>query len=218
MKSEEDAEKRKRMVDHQLIPRGIDDPATLESMSTVPRHRFVPESLRPYAYEDGPLLIGYEQTISQPYIVACMTQAAEVGPSSTVLEIGTGSGYAAAVLSLIAKEVYTIERIPGLAAEAKERFEALGYHNIHVKVSDGSLGWPEKAPFDAVIVTAGSPIVPKSLLEQLKAGGRMVIPLGDSFSQELVRIRRSLTGKDMQEYLGAVRFVPLIGEEGWHIE
>ncbi|MGA8164661.1 MAG: protein-L-isoaspartate(D-aspartate) O-methyltransferase [Waddliaceae bacterium] len=208
-------EKRKQMVEYQLIPRDIHDPATLESMAAVPRHCFVPSKLHHYAYEDGPLEIGYGQTISQPYIVALMTQAAEVESSSHVLEIGTGSGYAAAILSLIVQEVYTVERIPQLATQAQERFAQLGYDNIHVKVANGTLGWPEKAPFDAIIVTAGAPVIPESLLEQLKPAGRMVIPVGDAFSQELVRIRKSLTGKDHHEFLGPVRFVPLIGEEGW---
>lgn len=212
---DEYAEQRQYMVESQLIPRGINDPGTLESMSKVRRHLFVPQHQLPYAYHDGPLSIGYGQTISQPYIVALMTEAAEVEPSSIVLEIGTGSGYAAAVLSFIAQEVYTIERIPELAAKAERLFQTLGYGNIHVKVDDGTLGWPEKGPFSAIIVTAGSPVMPKSLIDQLQPAGRLVIPIGDMYSQELVRVRKSSTGKHSQEYLGGVRFVPLIGKEGW---
>jgi len=204
------------MVKTQLMPRGITDPATLESMSKVPRHLFVPEKLQDYAYDDGPLKIGYDQTISQPYIVAIMTQAAEVGPSSTVLEIGTGSGYAAAVLSKMAKEVYTVERIPELATQAEKCLYELGYDNVHVKIANGTLGWPEKGPFDAIIVTAGGPEIPESLLQQLNPNGRLIIPIGDLFGQDLVKIRKPLKGKYTTQSLGPVRFVPLIGEEGWH--
>lgn len=208
-------EKRKEMVETQLIPRNISDAATLESMSKVPRHLFVPDDIIHYAYEDGPLKIGYGQTISQPYIVALMTQAAQVTPSSKVLEIGTGSGYAAAVLSLMAQEVYTIERVPELAEQAKEKLANLGFDNVQVKLANGTLGWPEMGPFDAIIVTAGGPEVPKSLLDQLETEGRLVIPVGNLFSQELVRVRKEDSGEYIQEFLGAVRFVPLIGEEGW---
>ena len=207
--------KRKKMVETQLIPRSITDAATLESMSKVPRHLFVPEEIIDYAYEDGPLKIGHGQTISQPYIVALMTQAAQLTPSSKVLEIGTGSGYAAAVLSRIVQEVYTIERIPELAEQAREKLASIGYDNVKVKLANGTLGWPEMGPFDAIIVTAGGPEVPKSLLNQLETDGRLVIPVGSHFSQELVRVRNLGSGEYVQEFLGAVRFVPLIGEEGW---
>jgi protein-L-isoaspartate(D-aspartate) O-methyltransferase len=206
---------RQRMVETQLIPRGINDAATLESMSKIPRHLFVPDSVVNYAYEDGPLQIGYGQTISQPYIVALMTQAAQLDPSWKVLEIGTGSGYAAAVLSLIVREVYTVERVPELAEEASERLSSLGYDNVHVKLANGTQGWPQEGPFGAIIVTAGGPAVPDSLLEQLAPEGYLVIPVGSLFSQELIRVRKSDSGEFVQESLGAVRFVPLIGEEGW---
>ena len=204
-----------RMVEDQLKRRGINDPLTLRSMLEVPRHMFVPPELIEYAYEDGPLPIGENQTISQPYIVALMTQAAELDPNCKVLEIGTGSGYAAAILSRICKDVYSIERISSLAKRAQAVFKELGYDNIQVLVGDGTLGWPEKGPFDAIIVTAGAPVVPESLRNQLKTGGRLVIPVGDAISQELWRYRRGADGKFTQELLEYVRFVPLIGKEGW---
>lgn len=215
MTSGDFADKRMKMLELDLEPRGIDDAATLASMGLVPRHRFVPEDLQNYAYADGPLAIGQGQTISQPYIVALMTQSAELKPDSNVLEIGTGSGYAAAVLSRIVREVYTVERIPELAKSAEVRYRELGYGNIHVKIDDGTLGWPEHAPYDAIIVTAGAPSLPESLIEQLKPGGRMVIPVGDSLSQELIRVRKNEDGEVFREFLGHVRFVPLIGEQGW---
>jgi protein-L-isoaspartate(D-aspartate) O-methyltransferase len=206
---------RERMVQEQIIRRRISDPATLASMRQVPRDVFVPSTLRQYAYDDGPLPIGEGQTISQPYIVALMTQAAELNASSIVLEIGTGSGYAAAILSRIAKEVYTIERIRSLAEVAQHRFLELDYKNVHVKVGDGSLGWPEKGPFDAIIVTAGAPVVPASFLSQLKVGGRVIIPVGNTFTQELLRLRKTEQNTYLQEILELVRFVPLIGKQGW---
>jgi protein-L-isoaspartate(D-aspartate) O-methyltransferase len=211
----EDIQARKSMIEEQLIPRGIKDRETLKSMSKVPRHMFVPKTLQKHAYEDGPMQIGFGQTISQPYIVALMTQSAKITSESRVLEIGTGSGYAAAILSQIAKEVYTVERIPELANHAIEMFQTLGYKNISVKISNGTLGWAEKGPFDAILVTAGGPTIPESLLEQLKPGGSIVIPVGDLHTQELVRMTKTLEGKPSIENLGAVRFVPLIGEEGW---
>lgn len=215
--SPENIQARQHMVVEQLIPRGISDQATVASMLKVPRHAFVPERLQRYAYEDGPMQIGFGQTISQPYIVALMTQAAKINSESRVLEIGTGSGYAAAVLSQIAKEVYTVERIPELANKAIEIFQSLGYTNIHVKISNGTLGWDEKGPFDAILVTAGGPSVPESLLDQLKVEGRIVIPVGDLYSQDLIRVSKTSDGKANIENLGAVRFVPLIGEQGWSL-
>lgn len=206
---------RQRMVREQLEPRGIDDPAALAAMRTVPRHLFVPISLANYAYSDSPLPIGEGQTISQPYIVALMTQAAQLNKSSKVLEIGTGSGYAAAILSCIAKQVYTVERIPELAEKAEKLFLELGYTNIKVLVGDGSLGWPENGPYDAIIVTAGAPVVPQSFLTQLNIGGKVIIPVGDSLSQQLLRLRKTKEGEYSRELLGLVRFVPLIGEQGW---
>lgn len=206
---------RKKMVDWQLAPRGIKSPQVLEAMSKVPRHLFVPPELSMHAYADSPLPIGEGQTISQPYIVALMSDAAELDSNSRVLEIGTGSGYAAAVLASFVQEVYTVERIPELAEQAIERFENLRYKNIHVKIDDGTLGWPEKGPFDAIIVTAGAPIVPSSFIDQLKVNGRLIIPVGDAMSQQLVRLRKLPSGEYHKEFLEYVRFVPLIGKDGW---
>lgn len=206
------------MVREQLVPRGIRDAATLAAMETVPRHLFVPSDARSYAYSDGPLPIGEGQTISQPYIVALMTQAAELTPASIVLEIGTGSGYAAAVLSRIAQEVYTIERLPHLAERAEATLKEIEYQNVHIKVDDGTLGWAEKGPFDAIIVTAGAPTVPAAYVEQLKPSGRIIIPVGDSFAQHLLRLRKTKDNLYTQEILEYVRFVPLIGKNGWNKE
>jgi len=178
----------------------------------------VPANLAEYAYEDGPLPIGHGQTISQPYIVAVMTAAARVRPGDRVLEIGTGSGYGAAVLSEIAGEVYTVERIEGLADSARDRLAALGYANVHVRCGDGTLGWAEHAPYDAIIVTAGGPTVPPALLDQLKPGGRLVMPLGSEPRAQRL-IRRTRTGPETytQDDLEWVAFVPLIGEQGWPV-
>lgn len=175
------AKLRAHMVDTQIAARNVQNQQVLAAISGVPRELFVPESIRHLAYEDGPLPIGEGQTISQPYIVALMTQAAIVDRSSTVLDIGTGSGYAAAVLSRLVKKVYSVERIEALAHRAQNIFDQLGYTNIEVRVGDGTLGWPEKAPFDAIIVTAGAPVVPEALLLQVKDSGCIVIPVGDSF-------------------------------------
>ena len=169
---------RDRMVAEQIAARGLDDVLVLDAMRAVPREDFVPGDLAEFAYEDGPLPIGHAQTISQPYIVAVMTAAARVRPGDRVLEIGTGSGYGAAVLSKIAGEVYTVERIEALADSARDRLAALGYGNVHVRCDDGTLGWAEHAPYDAIVVTAGGPTVPRALLDQLKPGGRLVMPLG----------------------------------------
>lgn len=206
---------REQMVDRQIAARGVTDPAVLAAMRTVPRHLFVPERQVRFAYDDSPQPIGRGQTISQPYVVAWMTEAAGVGPDSRVLEVGTGSGYGAAVLGQIAREVLTIETIPELAESAAKRLEDLGYANVTVVEGDGTLGLPEHAPFDAIVVTAGGPRIPPALLEQLAEGGRLVIPvesgLGD---QRLVCVRR--VGDEFTETeLGAVRFVPLVGEQAW---
>lgn len=211
-------DQRERMVEWQLARRGIRDPAVMRAMRAVPRDRFVPESLLEFAYEDTPLPIDAEQTISQPYIVALMADMLELEPGDKVLEIGTGSGYAAAVLAEIAGEVFTIERRETLCASARARLQELGYTNVHVRCGDGTKGWPEEAPFDAIAVTAGGPVVPQSLRTQLAIGGRLVIPVGDSGVQRLKRIWR--TGEDdyEEEDFGPVRFVPLIGEEGWASE
>jgi len=209
---------RDRMVAGQIAARGVEDPLVLDAMRAVPREDFVPANLAEYAYEDGPLPIGHGQTISQPYIVAVMTAAARVRPGDRVLEIGTGSGYGAAVLSEIAGEVYTVERIEGLADSARDRLAALGYANVHVRCGDGTLGWVEHAPYDAIIVTAGGPTVPRALLDQLKPGGRLVMPLGpEPRAQRL--IRRTRTGPETytQDDLEWVAFVPLIGEQGWPV-
>ncbi|MFY9821304.1 MAG: protein-L-isoaspartate(D-aspartate) O-methyltransferase [Thermoanaerobaculia bacterium] len=206
---------RNRMVDRQIAGRGVRDPRVLEAMRTVPREAFVPENLAEYAYDDSPLPIGEEQTISQPYVVALMAEALEVGPEDKVLEIGAGSGYAAAVLSRLGREVYAVERHESLAREAGERLARLGYASVHVRHGDGTLGWPEHAPYDAIVVAAGGPDVPPALLGQLAQGGRLVIPVGpDPSTQDLVRVRRA-EGGDVRENLGAVRFVPLIGAQGW---
>jgi protein-L-isoaspartate(D-aspartate) O-methyltransferase len=209
------ADARARMVERQLAGRGIRDPAVLEAMRTVPREAFVAPGQAAHAYDDGPLPIGDGQTISQPYIVAVMTEALRLQPGDRVLEIGTGSGYAAAVLSAIAGEVYTVERIEGLATSARRRLAELGYANVHVRHGDGSLGWPEHAPYDAIVVTAGGPDVPPSLQRQLTVGGRLVIPVGPTpRSQRLVRVVRTPDGY-AREMLEDVAFVPLIGAEGW---
>ncbi|HWI41660.1 MAG TPA: protein-L-isoaspartate(D-aspartate) O-methyltransferase [Verrucomicrobiae bacterium] len=208
-------EQRRMMIEDQLQSRGIVQEGVLRAMQEVPRELFVPEHLRMYAYEDYPLPIGEGQTISQPYMVAMMTEALQLGSGDRVLEIGTGSGYAAAVASRVAAEVYTVERLADLAVDAQARFRELGYDNIHVLVGDGTLGWPDHAPYDAVSVTAGAPEVPSPLLEQLADGGRLVIPVGRfALIQELVRVRRTASGFEEEE-LGSVRFVPLVGAKGW---
>ena len=206
---------REWMVQTQLIGRDIEDEAVINSMLTIPRHRFVKEDKQAYAYYDTPLEIDAGQTISQPYIVALMAQALGLNASDKVLEIGTGSGYSAAILSRMAVFIYTIERHDLLAHLAKERFKNLGYNNIEVHVSDGTLGWPEKAPFEAILVTAGGPVIPDSLIDQLAIGGRLVIPVGNKGEQKLMRVKKTATNELIEENLGSVRFVPLIGTEGW---
>lgn len=203
------------MVQTQIMSRDITDEAVINSMLMVPRHRFVKEDKQEYAYYDTALEIEAEQTISQPYIVALMAQALELKASDKVLEIGTGSGYSAAILSRIAKNIYTIERHVLLSDLAKERFAELGYGNIEVCVGDGTLGWPQKAPFNAILVTAGGPAIPDSLVDQLALGGQIVIPIGDKGGQHLLRIKKTTSGELIEEDLGAVRFVPLIGTKGW---
>ena len=206
---------RRQMVEEQIRARGVQDPRVLRAMLEVPRHRFVEEDLVSYAYEDRPLPIGADQTISQPYIVAFMIEALELGPSDRVLEIGTGSGYAAAVLSRIAAQVYSIEVIKSLADRAGQVITELGYANIHLRTGDGTRGWPEEAPFDGILVSAGAPVIPESLVSQLNPGGKLVIPVGNRIDQSLMRLTRTLDGNLIEEDLALVRFVPLIGEEGW---
>ena len=207
---------RRRMVDTQLVARGIRHPAVLRAMAAIPQERFVPELDAPDAYEDSALTIGHGQTISQPYVVALMLEAIAPGPTDRVLEIGTGSGYAAAVLAEVVAEVYTVERLGTLAAAARTRLAELGYRNVHILEGDGTLGWPEHAPYDGIVVTAGGPDVPAPLLPQLQIGGHLVVPVGSTpRSQELVRVTRRTTDDCATESLGAVAFVPLIGEAGW---
>ncbi len=205
---------RERMVETQIAARGIRDPRVLAAMRKVPRHLFVDEALRDQAYGDYPLPIGEGQTISQPYIVALMTEALELKGPEKVLEVGTGSGYQAAILAELARWVYSIERYPSLAHRAKRILEKLGYNNIIIKVGDGTKGWPEAAPFDAIIVTAAGPKIPEPLIEQLKDGGRLVMPVGDEWSQYLIKVTKK-GDRLLKENLGAVRFVKLVGEYGF---
>ncbi|MCK8824657.1 protein-L-isoaspartate(D-aspartate) O-methyltransferase [Fuchsiella alkaliacetigena] len=207
---------RERMVEQQLRGRGIKNEAVLESMLTVPRHEFVPERLRKQAYADKPLPIGEGQTISQPYIVALMVAALDPQPTDKVLEVGTGFGYAAAVLAQIVAEVYTVERFESLAQEAERRYANLNYQNVEVKVGDGSQGWLENAPYQGIVVSAAAPSLPESLVEQLDTGGRLVIPVGERSVQSLLRVSKKNDGKLLRENLCRVRFVPLLGEEGWN--
>jgi protein-L-isoaspartate(D-aspartate) O-methyltransferase len=208
------ARQRKEMVTHQIQARGIADTNVLDAMLTVPRHLFVSDALMDQAYGDYPLPIGEQQTISQPYIVAEMTQALQLNGDDRVLEIGTGSGYQAAILAQIAFRVYTIERLRSLLSKARKLFDKLHYFNIVTKYSDGTTGWKEESPFDAIIVTAGAPEIPTVLVNQLAVGGRMVIPVGNQYSQELIKIYRDKKGV-RQTNLGGCRFVKLIGEYGW---
>ena len=207
---------REQMVQRKIAGRRVRSEKVLNAMRKVPRERFLPKGQGAWAYDDAPLPIGDGQTISQPYIVAYMTEALALDGGEKVLEIGTGSGYAAAVLAEIAANVYTIERIDGLAIMARTILGKLGYQNVHVRQGDGTLGWPEHAPFDGIVVTAGGPDVPATLKDQLKIGGRLVMPIGKStWNQELVRVTRITEAEFDTEYLVPVRFVPLIGEEGW---
>jgi len=205
---------REEMVTTQLVSRGIKDPRVLDAMRRVPRHLFAGDSNLRIAYDDMALPIGEGQTISQPYMVAIMTELLKLKGTEKVLEIGTGSGYQGAVLAELAKEVYTIDRIESLADKAAETFRSLSYRNIHVKTGDGTLGWPEEAPFDRIIITAASPKIPDPLLEQIAMNGIIVIPVGSRFSQELLKITK--TGRGLvQEYHTPCVFVPLIGKFGW---
>ncbi|TKB12131.1 protein-L-isoaspartate(D-aspartate) O-methyltransferase [Desulforhopalus sp. IMCC35007] len=212
---EQFATSRTKMVQEQLLARGIVDRNTIEAMLTVPRHLFVDDAMQGRAYGDHPLPIGAGQTISQPYIVAMMTQALELGADDKVLEIGTGSGYQAAVLSRICSQVYTVERINSLLARARKIFDKLRYYNIRAKLDDGTMGWPENGPYDAIIVTAGGPEIPQPLIDQLNEGGRLIIPVGDQNVQELQLVRKN-EGQVEIVSLASVRFVDLVGEHGWN--
>lgn len=206
--------RRDAMVRNHIEARGVTDPKVLAAMRKVPRHLFVSEALRDQAYNDCPLPIGEQQTISQPYIVAEMTQALQLTEDDRVLEIGTGSGYQAAVLAEIVAKVYTTERQHSLFLKTRKLFDDLNYFNIVTKYTDGTLGWKAESPFDAVIVTAGAPKIPTALTDQLVVGGRMVIPVGDQHSQELLLIRKTEEGLH-HESLGRCRFVKLVGKDGW---
>jgi protein-L-isoaspartate(D-aspartate) O-methyltransferase len=206
------AKSREAMVKNQLMAAGISNAEVLQAMAEVPRHEFVPAGVRPFAYVDGPLPIGHGQTISQPFIVAYMTQALELTKDDTVLEIGTGSGYQAAILGKLAKEVYTIEIVPPLAESSKELLAKLGFQNVHVKLGDGYLGGPEMAPFDAIIVTCAPDHVPEPLVAQLKEGGRLVIPVGEAGGVQQLVLLRKKDGKIFRENKLDVRFVPMTGK------
>jgi protein-L-isoaspartate(D-aspartate) O-methyltransferase len=207
---------RETMVARQVARRGIRDARVLDAMREVPREAFVDPGMQEFAYEDAPLPIGSGQTISQPYIVALMAEAAALRPGDSVLEIGAGSGYAAAVVSRLAAKVYAIERHGALAAAARRRLAGLGFDNVYVRTGDGSAGWPEFAPFDAILAAAGGPAIPQALKEQLDIGGRLVMPVGArDEEQRLVKVTRVDATRFEEEDLGAVRFVPLIGQHGW---
>jgi protein-L-isoaspartate(D-aspartate) O-methyltransferase len=214
------ARQRKKMVDSQIRSRGIGDERVLRAMEKIPRHMFIDEGLIDQAYNDSPLPIGEKQTISQPYIVAIMTEALELKGPEKVLELGTGSGYQAAILAELADRVYTIERIAPLAQKARKLLESLNYYNVVLRVGDGTYGWREESPFDAILVTAGSPSIPRTLVEQLAIGGRLVIPVGGRYSQSLIKLTRLSENPDdvKKEDLGGCRFVNLIGEYGWKME
>lgn len=205
------------MVETQIIGRGVKDPLVIKAMRKVQRHLFVEEALKHRAYEDYPLPISDGQTISQPYIVALMTELLELKGGEKVLEIGTGSGYQSAILAEVVKTVYSVERIPSLGKKAREVLDGLGYHNVMIKVGDGTYGWKEMAPFDGIMVTAGAPEVPEPLLEQLKDGGKLVVPVGDVFSQDLIIVKKEGARFKKSGY-GGVRFVKLIGDYGWKAE
>lgn len=208
------AQEQQRMVRTQLMRRGIYDKAVLQAMSTVPRHLFVPQEVRSHAYDDRALPLPDGQTISQPFIVALMAQTLELKGDERVLDVGTGSGYAAAVLSLLAGEIYSIERSPSLAETAQKRLEELGYRNVHVVLGDGTMGLVEYAPYDAISVAAASPWVPRPLRHQLSEGGRMIIPVGGPREQLLLYVTKQ-NGVTHTRQLGGVRFVPLVGEHAW---
>lgn len=205
---------RSRMMEEQIAGRGVKDERVLQAIRKVPRHEFLPEALRGVAYGDHALPIGEGQTISQPYMVALMTELLELNGTERVLEIGTGSGYQAAVLAELCSKVYTVERIKALSMHARAILDRLGYRNVAIKTFDGTYGWKEMAPFDAIVVTAGSPDIPESLVAQLREGGRMVIPVGERFSQQLIKVVKTAEGAVIEKSIPCV-FVPLIGAHGW---
>jgi len=205
---------REVMVFNQILNRGIDSPDILEAFSNVPRHFFVPESQKQFAYEDCPLPIGEEQTISQPYIVALMTKALDIKPGMSVLEVGTGSGWQTAILSFLGAKVYSVERINVLAQRAEQALNSLG-EKVEIKVGDGTKGWPEYAPYDRIIVTAAAPYTPEPLIQQLKVGGKIVVPVGQRFQQELTVMTKIADDKTKEEKICGCMFVPLIGEYGY---
>jgi protein-L-isoaspartate(D-aspartate) O-methyltransferase len=210
----DDVRRREEMVTHQLITRGIQDQRVLQAMREIPRHLFVPPGHRSMAYDDMPLPIGCDQTISQPLMVALMTETLRLRGHERVLEVGTGSGYQAAILSRLSRVVFSLERLPALAIQARTILASLNLKNVHVLVGDGTLGLPEHAPYDAIVVTAGAPHLPQPLIDQLSPDGRLVIPVGNRVEQVLMRVTKTSVGPQT-EHLGGCRFVPLIGQRGW---
>jgi protein-L-isoaspartate(D-aspartate) O-methyltransferase len=208
---------RLKMVEEQIVSRGVKDAKLIAAMEKIPRHLFVEEALQSQAYSDHPLPIGEKQTISQPYMVALMTEAMLLTGKEKVLEIGTGSGYQTAILAELSEKVFSIERIRSLAIRARKLLYELGYFNVEIKIFDGTFGWMEESPFDAIIVTAGSPDIPQPLIDQLTMGGRLVIPVGDAFVQDLFRMTKTEDGIKKED-LGGCRFVKLIGKYGWETE
>ena len=206
---------RRRMVEEQLVARGITDPRVLDAMRKIPRHKFVEEAFENQSYQDAPLPIGEKQTISQPYMVGFMSQALRLTGDETVLEVGTGSGYQAAVLALLADRVFSLERIPSLARRARKALDDNGFSKVNIRLTDGTHGWEEMAPFDAIIVTAGAPDIPQTYRDQLAVGGRLVIPVGDRLSQSLKLVDRISESEYREEQLLGCRFVPLVGNHGW---
>jgi len=209
---------RRRMVEDQVVARGVRDQRVIDAMLRVPRHLFVPEALAAQAYSDFPLPIGERQTISQPYMVGAMSEALQLKGGEKVLEIGTGSGYQAAVLALLARQVFSLERIPTLARQARRTLDNCGFARVNVRVTDGTFGWEDEAPFDGIVVTAGAPAIPQPYRAQLAIGGRLVIPVGDRISQVLVRVTRLSERDFREERLFGCRFVPLVGDHGWREE
>lgn len=209
---------RRRMVEEQVKARGVRDQRVIDAMLRVPRHLFVPSALADQAYSDFPLPIGERQTISQPYMVGVMSEALQLSGGEKVLEIGTGSGYQAAILALLARQVFSLERIPALARQARRTLDACGFARVNVRVTDGTFGWEDEAPFDGIVVTAGAPAIPQAYRTQLAVGGRLVIPVGDRLSQVLMRVTRLGERNYREERLFGCRFVPLVGDHGWREE